>query len=67
MSDDINKQSTIGDDVLWCCEAIAAELNVPLAKVYNLIRAKRIPVSKLGPKTVIASRRALRRALTLTP
>ena len=62
MSDDTNKQ-TIGDDLIWGAGAIADELGVPLQRVYYLIRTHRIPISKLGNKTIIASRRALRRAL----
>jgi len=55
-------QPAINDDLLWGAQAIADEIGAPLDRVYYLIRKKKIPVTKLGPKTIIASRRKLRRA-----
>jgi hypothetical protein len=52
------------DDLIWGAKAIADELGIPLTRVYYLIRTKRIPFKKLGPKTIIASRRQLQRALS---
>ena len=64
MSNESNKQATIGDDLLFGADAIAAELNLSVPQIYNLIRAKRIPINKLGHKTIIASRKQLRRVLS---
>jgi hypothetical protein len=61
MSDDINKQR-IADDLLWGAASIGEEIGRTEAEVYNLHRAKRIPIGKCG-KTLIASRKALKRAL----
>ena len=66
MSDQTTKQTKVGDDLVWGAEAIADELNLTVGQVYNLIRGKRIPIIKLSTKTIIASKRQLRRALTPT-
>jgi hypothetical protein len=58
------KQVPIADDLIWGAASIAAELGVPLQRVYYLIRTNRIPIAKIGTKTIVASRRQLRRALT---
>jgi hypothetical protein len=59
-------QSTppLGDDLIWGAQAIADELGIPIDRAYYLIRKKRIPAAKLGQKTIVASRKALKRALT---
>jgi hypothetical protein len=54
----------IGDDLIWGAQAIADELGIPIDRVYYFVRKKKIPAAKLGPKTIVASRKALRRALT---
>ena len=63
--DEAEKQAALSDDLIWGAQAIADELNVPLQRIYYLIRTKKIPHTKIGPKTIIASRRQLRRALSL--
>jgi hypothetical protein len=60
----LSKQAALSDDLLWGAAAIAAELGAPIDRVYYLIRTKKIPVTKLGPKTIIASRKKLQRALS---
>jgi hypothetical protein len=64
MSDEPTKQAPIGDDLIWGAEGIAAELHLTVAQVYQLIRGRRIPIAKLGAKTIVASRKQLRRVLT---
>lgn len=54
------------DDLVWGTQAIADEIGQPLDRTRYLIRTKRIPVTKLGGKTIIASRKKLRRALQIT-
>jgi hypothetical protein len=67
MSDtDKEKQPAPGDDLLWGAQAIADFLGVRIDRVYYLIKTKRLPIAKLGRKTVVASRKKLQRALTDT-
>jgi hypothetical protein len=61
-----DKPPAINADVLWGAQAIADELGVSLQRVYYLIRERKIPFSKIGNKTIVASRRQLRRVLTPT-
>jgi hypothetical protein len=58
-----DEQTAPRDDLLWGAQAIADFLGIKLDQVYYLIRTKRLPIGKLGPKTVIASRKKLQRAL----
>jgi hypothetical protein len=53
----------LADDLLWGAQAIADFLGVSVDRVYYLIRTKRLPISKLGHKTIVASRRKLARAI----
>jgi hypothetical protein len=57
------KQAAPGDDLLWGAQAIAAYLGVSVDRVYYEIRLKRLPLGKLGRKTVFASKKKLLRAL----
>jgi excisionase family DNA binding protein len=50
---------SLAEDLLWGAQAIADYLGVSTARVYYLIRTKRLPSAKLGHKTVIASKRQL--------
>ena len=59
--------AALSDDLLWGAQAIADEIGLSLDQVYHLIRMKRLPVTKLGPKTIIASRKRLRRVLSANP
>lgn len=63
------KQATPGDDLLWGAQQIAEFLGVSTNRVYYLVKEKKLPFSKLGRKTLIASRKKLQRALadTLAP
>jgi hypothetical protein len=58
-------QPAPSNDLLWGAQAIAEFLGVPIDRVYYLIRTKRVPFTKLGPKTILASKRQLRRALSI--
>jgi hypothetical protein len=66
MSDTENKQSAPSDDLLWGAQAIADFLGVSVNRVYYLIREDRLPISKLGHKTIVASRKKLARAIADT-
>jgi hypothetical protein len=48
------------DDLLWGTQAIADYLGKSLTETQYLVRIKAIPVGRLGPKTIIASKRRLR-------
>ena len=52
------------EDLLWGAQAIADFLGISIDRTYYLIRMKRLPIAKLGRKTVVASRRKLQRAFT---
>jgi hypothetical protein len=54
----------LADDLLWGVAAIAAEIGRTPRQVYHLIEAGRLPVKKLGNKTIVASRAELRAFLT---
>jgi hypothetical protein len=54
------------DDLLWGAQAIADFLGITVNRVYYLIREKKLPIAKLGAKTVVASRKNLQRAITDT-
>jgi hypothetical protein len=60
------KQAVPGDDLLWGAQAIADFLGVSVDRVYYQIRMKRLPIAKLGRKTVVASRKKLQRAISDT-
>jgi hypothetical protein len=60
------KQAAPADDLLWGAQAIADYLGVSIDRVYYLIRVRRLPIAKLGRKTVVASRKKLQRAITDT-
>jgi hypothetical protein len=51
------------DDLLWGGQAVADYLGIPLTRVYYLIRTGQLPISKLGRKTVFASKKKLQRAI----
>jgi hypothetical protein len=76
MSDiETDKQATPSDDLLWGAQAVADFLGVSTDRVYYLIRKnanpktpknEKLPIGKLGRKTVVASRRKLQRAIADT-
>jgi Helix-turn-helix domain len=61
-----DKQAAPSDDLLWGSQAIADFLGVTVNRVYYLIREKKLPIAKLGRKTVVASRKKLTRAIADT-
>jgi hypothetical protein len=63
MSNDVVEQQ-VADDVLWGTQAIADYLGKSLTETQYLIRIKALPIGRLGPKTLFASKRQLRRHLT---
>jgi hypothetical protein len=59
-----DKQTTNpSDDLLWGAQAIADFLGVSIDRIYYEIRVKRLPIAKLGKRTVVASKKKLQRAL----
>jgi hypothetical protein len=66
MEDAANSQqpAALSDDLLWGAQAIADEIGRSLSETQYLIRTGAITVGRLGPKTLVASRRQLRRDLT---
>jgi hypothetical protein len=60
------KQAAPADDLLWGAQAIADFLGISVDSVYYQIRTKKLPIAKLGRKTVVASRKKLQRAITDT-
>jgi hypothetical protein len=61
MTDDFTEPT---EDVLWGTQAIADFIGKSLHETQYLIRIKKLPVGRLGPKTLFASKRQLRRHLT---
>jgi len=46
-------------DVLWGAAGIADVIGADVARVYYLLRLRRLPVRRLGHRTIVASRRRL--------
>jgi hypothetical protein len=64
MSDDIEtKEDSPSDDIAWGTQAIADAIGRKLTETQYLIRIGALPVGRLGPKTIIASKRQLHRHL----
>ena len=57
------KLATPADDLLWGAAAIAEYIGVPVDRVYYMVRKKKLPIAKLGEKSIVASRKELKRAL----
>jgi excisionase family DNA binding protein len=55
------------DDVLWGAVQIARYVNRTPRQVYYLLQRGKLPHTKLGPKTICASRAALDEALGRRP
>jgi hypothetical protein len=58
------QQAAVSDDLLWGTQAIADYLGQSLHRTQYLIRIGALPIGRLGPKTLFASKRQLRRHLT---
>jgi hypothetical protein len=56
-------QQDNSSDRLWGGSAIAGHIGRTLRATYYLIETGKIPVTKLGPKTITASKRKIDRAL----
>jgi hypothetical protein len=62
-------EEDLSADLLWGVDGeggIAEFLNIPPEKVYYLIRSKRLPVRKFGHRTIVASKKELRRLFAAT-
>jgi hypothetical protein len=46
-------------DIVWGAHGIAAVIGTDVARVYYLIRLGRLPIRRLGHRTIAASRRRL--------
>jgi hypothetical protein len=57
-----SREENLSDDLLWGAQAIADFLGIKVDSIYYLVRMKRLPIGKLGSKTIIASKKRLRRA-----
>jgi hypothetical protein len=63
MPDDVTKREP-RDDLLWGTQEIADFIGVSLSEAQYLIREKKLPIGRLGPKRLFASRRELQKHLT---
>jgi hypothetical protein len=67
MSDDSTEQQVAAsDDLLWGCQEIADYIGRSLHEVQYLVRKDKLPVGRLGPKLLFASKRQLKKHLTST-
>jgi len=60
-------ESLLADDVIWGIRGkrgIAAEIGITPARAYYLASRGKLPIRKLGHRTIVASRAELRRFLT---
>jgi hypothetical protein len=64
MSSDADKQQALSDDLIWGAQAIADFLGLSRSEVHYLLRMNALPVGRLGPKTIFASKQQLRRHFT---
>jgi hypothetical protein len=56
-------RETVADDAVWGVAAIAREIGRSTPQTYYLISRGVIPVARLGHRTIIASRRQLRKLI----
>ena len=63
MSDDVTKLEP-RSDILWGTQEIADFIGVSLTEAQYLVRAGKLPIGRLGPKRLFASRRQLQKHLT---
>jgi hypothetical protein len=54
-------KQALANDLVWGADAIAQVIGVNREKVYYLMRTGRIPVSRINPRTLVASRRKLQK------
>lgn len=55
--------SNLPSDILWGADAIARCINRSRSQTFYLIRKRRIPVKQIGPRTLLARKSELDRAL----
>jgi hypothetical protein len=55
--------SNLPNDVLWGCASIAHYIGRTRSQTFYLIKKRRIPVKQIGPKTILARKSELDRAL----
>jgi hypothetical protein len=58
------QQVAANDDLLWGTQAIADYIGKSLTETQYLIRINALPIGRLGPKTLFASKRQLQQRLT---
>ena len=66
----LSDPENLKDDLIWGVDGpdgIAAFLGLPERKCYYLISRGKIPVTKVGRRTIVASRTRLRAALAPEP
>jgi hypothetical protein len=57
------RQAPLGQDVIWGARGVANELRIPVTRARWLIRARRIPVTRLpGGRQLFTTRKALQKA-----
>ena len=64
MSDQAGEPQQVSDDLLWGTQAIADYIGRSLTETQYLIRIRALPVGRLGPKTLFASKKQLHKTLT---
>jgi hypothetical protein len=64
MSSNAAEAQQVADDLLWGTQAIADEIGRSLSETQYLMRIGALPIGRLGPKLIFASRRQLRQRLT---
>jgi excisionase family DNA binding protein len=64
---EIAKQDRLADDLIWGIsgnDGIAAYLGLSERRTYYLVERGKLPVHRLGPKTIVASKSELRARLS---
>jgi hypothetical protein len=64
MSDQAREPQQVSDDLLWGTQAIASYIGRSLTETQYLIEIRALPVGRLGPKTLFASKKQLQKTLT---
>jgi len=66
MSDNVTElqHQQLTDDLLWGTQAIADFIGRSLTETQYLVRIEALPIGRLGPKLLIASKQQLQRHLT---
>jgi hypothetical protein len=58
-----DQSQRLADDLIWGAAGIAAELGLPISRIYNMIHAGQLKVGRLGHRTIFISRKRLHRDL----